>query len=120
MSNQIYPFRLYNKRLSILVPAVLSLLVNFLSWFWLFWQIPREDQQLFLHYNVLFGVDKVGSYAGVFVITIIGLALLIINYLLGWLMFNHDSYSSIILNYMSLICQIFVFVGTLLIVFMNV
>lgn len=120
MNIQIYPLRLYYKRLPILIPSVLALAVNFLSWFWLLWQIPRDDQQLFLHYNVLFGVDKVGSYGGVFFIVIVGLVIFILNYLLGWLLFRRDSYSSLILNYMSLICQIFVFVGSLLIVFMNV
>lgn len=120
MSTKIYPFRLYSKNLAILVPSVLTLATNFLAWFWLLWQIPRGDQQLFLHYNILFGVDKVGTYGGVFLITTVGLVIFIINYLLGWLLFNKDKYSSIILNYTSLICQIFVFVVALLIVFMNV
>ena len=99
---------------------MLALGANFLAWIWLFWQTPRDDQQLFLHYNVLFGVDKVGGYGGVFAITMVGLGILVFNYLAGWLVFGKDKYTAFILNMVGLICQLFVLAGSVLIVFMNV
>lgn len=74
---------------------------------------------LFLHYNILFGVDYIGEWWRVLFLPITGLLIFIMNFILGWLLFHKDKLISIILNSISLLCQIFVLIASGILVFLN-
>src|SRR3989344_3163074 len=115
-----YPLKLYFRHLPNLIILSLSLAVNVAIWVWLLWQIGPQDEQIFLHYNILFGVDYVGEWGRVFFLPINGLAILLVNCVSGWSLFGKDKFYAQLLNATSLFCQIFLFVTAALLVFLNV
>lgn len=117
---KIYPIKLYLKDKPNLIMLSLSLLINILSWLWLVFQIKPQQEEIFLHYNILFGVDYIGSWWKVFYLPIFGLLILLTNTLVGWFLFGKDKFVAQILNAVNLFCQIFIFVAAALLVFLNV
>ena len=117
---KIYPIKLYFKTLPNLIMILASLLVNILSWLWLVFQIHPQPEPIFLHYNVLFGVDYLGSWWKVFYLPLFGLLILLTNFIIGWSLFGKDKFIAQILNAVSVFCQIFIFIASALLVFLNV
>lgn len=115
-----YPFKLYINYRPNLIISILAFLLNVASWVWILLEIRPQEETLFLHYNILFGVDYIGEWWKVLFLPITGLLIFIINFSLGWLLFHKDKFISIILNCVSLLCQIFVLVASGILVFLNV
>lgn len=76
--------------------------------------------QVFLHYNILFGVDLVGEWYHVFYIPAISLLILVINTVLGWLLFHKDKVVSYIFQAISVLVQILLLIVGAILVFLNV
>ncbi len=119
MARSIYPLKLYFKQPAIFVMAILSLLANAFVWFWLLYKIGPQQDPIFLHYNILFGVDLIGEWWRIVYLPITGFFILVVNFILGWVLFHKDRLIAYILNAISLICQVFLLIATLLIVFLN-
>ncbi|MCF6276587.1 MAG: hypothetical protein L3J07_01925 [Candidatus Magasanikbacteria bacterium] len=119
MARTTYPLKLYIKQPAILSMVILSLLVNIFMWFWLLYVLGPQQDPIFLHYNILFGVDLIGEWWNILYLPITGIFILIINFILGWVLFHKDKFIAYILNAVNLICQVFLLVATLLIVFLN-
>lgn len=117
---QTYPIKLYLKYLPNLILTSLSFVVNILIWLWLAFRIPPQSEQVFLHYNILFGVDFVGAWWNVYLLPLTGLFVFIVNFVIGWLLFNKDKFITIILQTVNLISQIFLLIVAALLVFLNV
>jgi len=115
----IYPLKLYIQNISLAILLGLSLVLNLLTWVWLWVQIPRDESQLFLHYNVLFGVDNIGDSWHIFYVPLIGLIILMLNTVLGWVLFKKDKFIAQLLSFVSLVCQIYLFISAVLLVFLN-
>ena len=115
-----YPFKLYISYKPNLFIFILAFLANIASWVWVLWNIRPQEDTLFLHYNILFGVDYIGEWWRVLFLPITGLLIFIINFVLGWLLFHKDKFISIILNSISLLCQIFILIASSILVFLNV
>ncbi|MFA4831401.1 MAG: hypothetical protein WC862_01585 [Patescibacteria group bacterium] len=120
MTEKIYPIKLYVKNLPNLVMLCASILLNLAAWFWLFWNIRSGDGTVFLHYNILFGVDYIGEWWKIVFLPATGILILILNTILGWILFQRDSFMTYLLNATSLLCQIFLFITASLLVFLNV
>jgi len=93
---------------------------NLLSLVWLILQIKPQVDPIFLHYNILFGVDFIGPWWQIFFLPAIGLLILIINTVLSWLFFQKDKFGAYLLLGVALLCEIFLFIATVLLVFLNV
>jgi len=120
MKLDFYPLKLYFSTLSIAIFSGLALLINLFNWVWLWIQIPSGEEYLFLHYNILFGVDKIGNSWKIFYIPLLGLFILIVNVFLGWILFKKDKFMAQLLNFVALLCQLFIVIAVFLIVFLNV
>jgi hypothetical protein len=120
MFKNYYPIKLYIKNLPNLIMLGSSLILNIAVWFWLFWQIRPQEEQIFLHYNILFGVDLVGSWWRIVFVPLSGLLIIIVNAILGWVLFRKDKFASQLLNATSVVCQIFLLIVASLLVFLNV
>lgn len=120
MFSKLYPIGLYIKRLPNLIMLPLSGLINVATWIWLYWQIRPQEEMVFLHYNILFGVDYIGPRSEIIIWPLTGLFIILLNALLGWLFYKQDKFVAYFLNATSLICQIFLFVTASLLVFLNV
>ena len=120
MHKKHYPIKLYLKTLPNSLIFVLSLVINVATWFWLFWQISPQDEMIFLHYNILFGVDYVGPRWGIALLPITGLVIIVFNAALGWYFYNKDKFISYLLNSIALLSQIFLLIAGSILVFLNV
>ena len=119
MTDTIYPIKLYLKHRPTLVLLVLSGALNLATWLALVLQLQPQDDPIFLHYTILFGVDFLGPWSHAFVVPAFGLAILTVNGLLGWLIFHKEKFGALLLNSVSMLCQIFLLVGAQLLVFLN-
>ncbi len=115
-----YPVKLYIKHLPNLIMLPLGLLLNLTSWVWLLWQIKPQADPIFLHYNILFGVDYIGEWWKVLYLPIAGLFIYLINTILSWILFDRDKFAAQLLNFVSIFCQVFVLIAAALLVFLNV
>lgn len=120
MVGKLYPFISYVKNRANAATLAISLLLNIASWAWLLMNIGPELDPVFLHYNVLFGIDLIGKWYQVLYVPLTGLVIFIANGIAAWFLFSKDSFASHMLNTVSLICQILLFVAGLLLVFINV
>lgn len=114
-----YPFFLYIKRRETLMLGGASFLLVLGLWAWLAWHIRPSADQIFLHYNVLFGVDLIGPWWHIFYISAAGTVVCVVNTLLGWLVYDRDSFMTRMLLVASLFVQILLFIAGVLLVFLN-
>lgn len=115
-----YPVKLYFKNLPNLIMIPLALLANIANWIWLLWEIRPQEETIFLHYNILFGVDYVGSWWKVIYLPIAGIVIILFNAFIGLSLFKRDKFFAYILNFISLFCQIFLLIASALLIFLNV
>ena len=115
-----YPLKLYLKYLPNLIMLSLALVINIAVWVWIFITIQPQSETIFLHYNILFGVDYIGEWWRVFFMPMTGLLIFVLNFLVGWALFHKDKFVSIILNAVNVMCQILVLVASSLLIFLNV
>lgn len=90
------------------------------SWIWLFLQIPRDAEQVFLHYNILFGVDKIGLYREVYLVPLMGATVTMVNFLLAWTVYRKDWFFSYTIVAIGLVVNIFIAINSVLVVFLNI
>ncbi|PIR75168.1 MAG: hypothetical protein COU34_04355 [Candidatus Magasanikbacteria bacterium CG10_big_fil_rev_8_21_14_0_10_43_9] len=117
---RIYPLKLYIKKKQNIILLGSSLLLNIASWVWLLVNIRPSVGQVFLHYNILFGVDLVGSWYSVLSLPIAGFFIILLNAVLGWFLYKQDHFAAYLLNAIAVLVNIFLLVSSALLVFLNV
>lgn len=65
-----------------------ALLINAANWGLIAFFIRPVDFPIILHYNVYFGVDVIGAWWQVYFLPLIGLAILSVNTVLGYLFYQ--------------------------------
>jgi len=116
----LYPIKLYFKHLPHLIILPLALILNLANWVWLLIKIRPQADPIFLHYNILFGVDYVGEWWRVLLLPLAGLLIFLVNGIIAWMIFSKDKFAAELLNFTSLLCQIFLLIAGALLVFLNV
>ncbi len=119
MKLDLYPLKLYFKKLYIGGFFGAGLLVNIGIWLTLWWKMAGTEGDIFLHYNILFGVDLIGPVWKVYLVPILGLVILIINFLIGWFFYKQDKFIAQIMNFVGLLGQIFLVIVAALLIFLN-
>lgn len=119
MENQLYPLKLYLKSLPNRVILSLWLVLNFTIWGWLIWHIQPQQDPIFLHYNILFGVGQLGPWWKLYLIPVLGLIIGFVNGTIGWVTFHKDKHISYFLNATTVLCHLFLGISTYLLVFLN-
>ncbi len=120
MKEKFYPLKLYLKYRPVFFMLIASLIINVASWVWLAWQIAPQQDLIFLHYNVLFGVDLIGDWWKVYYVPLLGLLIILLNTFIGWVFFGREKFVAHIIHFVSLLCQIFLLIFSALLVFLNV
>lgn len=115
-----YSVKLYFRNLANVVCLLSALLLNIFSWLWLALQIRPQAEPIFLHYNILFGVDYMGEWWRVFYLPGAGLLLLLVNTFISWRLSGRDKFIAELINAATLFCQVFILIAALLLVFLNV
>ena len=99
--------------------TVLSLLLNISLWFYFFQNKIESDYPIILHYNMIFGVDCLGNYEKIYLISFVGLILLLFNSILGYILYNKEKLASYFLVFSTFVVQIFLIVAGYLIIRIN-
>lgn len=120
MKLDLFPFKLYIKKLSTGGFFAIGLAMNIFVWLWLWFHIPRELDELFLHYNILFGVDLIGPAWHIYLAPLSGFIILVVNLLAGWVLFKKESFAAYVLNFTACFIQIFLVIVSYLLVLLNV
>lgn len=115
-----FPLKLYIKKLSTRGFFAIGLALNLFVWLWLWLHIPRELDELFLHYNILFGVDLIGPAWHVYLVPLSGLIILLVNFIVGWTLYKKEPFASHILNFTACFIQLFLVIDAYLLVLLNV
>lgn len=110
----------YFKSAIVIWLLLLSLAINFSEWIILKIFIKPVDFPIILHYNVYFGVDMVGNYRSVFLLPLIGLALLLVNFFLSAHFYRRkERIASYLLLMAAFMIQLSLLVATLSIIIIN-
>ncbi|MBP9732481.1 MAG: hypothetical protein KBD29_03430 [Candidatus Magasanikbacteria bacterium] len=120
MEYHLYPLKLYFRKIPVVVLMSVGALLNVFSWVWLLLQVPRTAEQVFLHYTILFGVDQIGEPGQVYYVPLMGLALLILNFFGGWVLYRRGWFYSYTLLAIGVVVNMFVAISSVLVVFLNI
>lgn len=115
-----YPLKLYIQKRQNLMLFGGTIVLNAASWIWLATHIHPHLGQVFLHYNILFGVDLVGPWYAVYTLPLAGLCIFLLNGMLGWVLFKQDAFAAYLLNTIALVVNTLLLVSSALLVFLNV
>lgn len=115
----VYPIKLYVKHPATAIFVSAGLAVNAAIWVWMLTSIPPQSEQVFLHYNIFFGVDAIGSWGEILSVPISGLVILLANGAIGWALFARDKYFAHFLNAAAFLCQLFLLAVAALLITLN-
>lgn len=96
-----------------------SLLLLFASWVFLFYGIHRGEGFFVIHYNIYFGVDRIGAWHELFVYPLTALAIFCVNTLLALWRWPHERLLGYFLLASSFLLQAILLVEATFIVLRN-
>ncbi len=104
-----------DKRLFLLIG--LSLVFNFLTWFFILINFWGFDQPIILHANILFGIDSVGHWQKLLILPLLGLGIFVIHFVLIFYSNFKQKYFFInLLNFSLLIIEIILLISVILVI----
>ena len=86
--------KLYYREKTVGILTVASLLCFVVECLWIVVKIGMREGSIPLHYTVLFGVDRLGPWYQSFYAPLAGLAILIVNFCLGYFIYPKDKYQT--------------------------
>ncbi|MFA5127922.1 MAG: hypothetical protein WC457_02895 [Patescibacteria group bacterium] len=114
-----YLLKVFFKDPWVFVPLAISALAQVFMWPYIFFNLGTQGGTLFLHYNIIFGVDYVGEWWRILIMPVVGLAFVIINFIAGIYTFNSDKLLSRILTVFTAVLELFLALAVYLIVDIN-
>lgn len=99
-----------------LIILLSSLMLNLITWLWLWWRVKSTEELIPLSYNIYFGIDFLGDWWQIFLGPIFGLLVILINYFLAYFIFLVNKFISHWLIVLTLIIQIFILVYDMILV----
>jgi len=111
--------RPYWKDKQIMAILFLSVLLNVFIWIFLLQNQKENTYPIILHYNLFFGVDYLGNYEKIYLIPLSGLIIIIINLILGHLLYLKEKLAAYFLVFIIFIIQIFLLINSYLIIKIN-
>lgn len=115
----LYPPQLYFRDRWIYIPLVGVILIQAFLWWHLAVNIRADAVQVFLHYNVIVGVDLVGDWVQIFHFPAIGIAVTACNYTISWLLYATDKFLARVLAGWALFFHLFLLAGIIFLVKLN-
>ena len=106
------------------ITFIFSFIINIAIWISLWLKIRplayiSEFGDIPLHYNIYFGIDKIGPWYFTLVMPIIGLLVIIVNNALGYIFYHKEKVVSYFLIFTELLIQIILGGSTFLIILLN-
>lgn len=119
LENQKEGLRPYFEDRLIKVNLFSSLMLNIIIWGILFLQVNNLSKEIPLHYNIYFGIDLFGPWYQLFVLPLLGVGFLLLNFFLGAVYFSKEKIISYFLAGASSLIQILLIIATLAILSIN-
>lgn len=110
---------LYLKDKPISFSLIAGLVINFALWLLLYFRIPIQIEPIVLRFNIYVGINLIGPWHNAFYFPLIGLLIIILNFILARLIFKKDRLSAHFLMTTALMAQIILLIFGGLIVMMN-
>ena len=111
--------RPYWKDKQIMAVLFLSIILNIFIWIFLIQNQKENSHPIILHYNLFFGVDHLGNYEKIYLIPLSGLIIIIVNSILGHLLYLKEKLAAYLLVFIIFIIQIFLLINSYLIIKIN-
>lgn len=115
----LYSPRLYFKDLWISIPLAASLLVQVFIWLDLLLNVRRSEEQVFLHYNMVIGVDKVGEWWRIFYLPLAGLLVLLCNMIVSLVLYRTERFLAKVLSFFVIFFHLFLLIAVIFLVGLN-
>ena len=100
-----------------------ALLINVDAWIFLLvrtWGLRGEISQFALHYTIYFGVDRLGAWWQIFRGPFVGLIFFVVNFVLAGWMYSRERVWSVLIGIATVLVQILILLGSVLVVLLNV
>ncbi len=115
-----YPLKLFFLSPVTLVSVIGSVFLDVCYCIWLLVQVGSREEQFFLHYNILSGVDWVGPASLVYWIPIVGFLIVLSNTCLAWYLFKDHRDMSYIVLVTTILSHVCLGMATYMVLFLNV
>lgn len=103
--------------------VIITLFLNLINWLLVYLKFARffagQSETVILHYNIYFGIDKIGNWAEVFYLPLYGLVFLLLNILIGFLLHKKDTFIYFSLVSTAFLSILLLNIATLYIVMVN-
>ena len=95
------------------------IVIQIAVWWYLLANIHPSTEQIFLHYNTVFGIDLVGDWWKIFYLPAGGLLVMFVNYLVSWYFYSSDKFLARVLSLWTGVINIFLAIAVYLIAGLN-
>lgn len=116
----LYSLKLFLRDKWITLPLLAVILAQIFIWWLILSSFDFSSGRIFLHYNIIFGVDLVGDWWKILNMPLGGLLVLSVNYFLSLVFYRSDRFLSRLLGFWTLLIHIFLAVSVFLLVRINV
>ena len=114
-----YYLKLYLRDLRNLIPLVLSLGIQIFIWIYILLNIKPSIGRVFLHYNIVFGVDLLGEWWKILYLPLGGLIILLVNSVISFFLYKKDKFFSWLLSSWILLVHIYLVIEVYLLIRLN-
>ena len=118
--NEVYASRksFISDRLNFVAVGV-ALVINIIHWLVLYIKVRPGNDNILLHYNVIWGPDLVDKSSYVYLIPLVALIMLVANLIISVVFYHREKLASYFFNYAGIAVQLVFFVPTLLLIKIN-
>ena len=102
------------------IPLLVSIGAMVFMWWYTIGHIHPTTEQIFLHYNVIFGIDLAGAWWKIFYMPGSGTLIFLLNYFLAIWFYLEDKFLARLLTVITAVWEIFLIIATVLIVGLNI
>jgi len=97
-----------------------GIVLNIILWLYLSWKIKPTNELISLHYNIYFGIDLIGEWYRIYILSLSGLIIYFINLVLSFILYKRGRIISYVILTMTLFLQIILLIAAIFIVKQNV
>lgn len=115
----------YRDDLTVKISFISGLAANIFTWLILYYKLSpfaylTQAGQVYLHYNIYFGIDNIGSWYMALVIPLLGLLILVVNNILAYFFYIRDKVLSRILVLCAAFLQLVLLVASVFVILLNI
>src|SRR3990167_33170 len=111
--------RYYLRDRLILVSVVSGVLINIILWLVFAGKFGFSGDRIPLHFNVVYGIDFLGSARRIYQLPAAYLVILIVNFFLGRMIYDREAFFSYLLSFTAVFAQVVILASALALLILN-